>query len=349
MNPKLFVPFNVRNQVINENCSDRKDIELMDQSKHYSTLTSYMKEKEIFNAFAKRRYDGLIRKSVRNFGISYDKFTKGLVDSIKDVKYTMEHPYASLNCGFIMNPSRFGNVPPAGTSLKAYWKFNEASGDIINVASTVTDNATLGSGADLQTANCTYGATGIIGDAVSFNGTTSRATAGTSLSQFNFMKDSTTIHSLSFWFKYTDGTTDRKFFHGAGTLSDYGVNLAVGAVEDLYYQLINNNATYYINYTGASYIPVEDVWHNLSMSYVYIGTPIWTARIDNASEVTSSDATGTYSTTNGTYAQRIGASSTIDDLQVLEGALDEYSVWDRELTSDDMGLLYNNGNGVELA
>jgi hypothetical protein len=39
----------------------------MDQSKHYSTLTSYMKEKEIFNALLKDDMMELIRKTVREF------------------------------------------------------------------------------------------------------------------------------------------------------------------------------------------------------------------------------------------------------------------------------------------
>ena len=51
------------------------------------------------------------------------------------------------------------------TDLKAYWKFDEASGDIIEVSQAA---AALGSAADLQVSGATHGATGIIGDALSF-------------------------------------------------------------------------------------------------------------------------------------------------------------------------------------
>jgi len=50
----LFVPFNVRNKIINDNCTNLKDIEELPSETHYETLTSYMKEKQIFNSINKR-------------------------------------------------------------------------------------------------------------------------------------------------------------------------------------------------------------------------------------------------------------------------------------------------------
>ena len=53
MKPKLFVPFNVRNKIINEDGNKKKDISKLAYKYNYSTLTSYMSEKKIYNAFIK--------------------------------------------------------------------------------------------------------------------------------------------------------------------------------------------------------------------------------------------------------------------------------------------------------
>jgi len=55
----LFVPFNIRNNMIHEIKMDINEIKPQNQ---YQTLLSYMKEKQILNGLTKRRHDLLRRK-----------------------------------------------------------------------------------------------------------------------------------------------------------------------------------------------------------------------------------------------------------------------------------------------
>ena len=84
------------------------------------------------------------------------------------------------------------------TDLKAYWRFNETSGSITNVATTYGSGVSLGSDADLTANNSpTYDQTGSptdLGNSVLFDGSNDYCNAGTSVSQFNF------LHNISFSF-----------------------------------------------------------------------------------------------------------------------------------------------------
>jgi hypothetical protein len=81
MKTPFFVPFNIRNQIINENCTKLKDIEEFETKDKYSTLTSYMKEKEINNGIDNRIGKVFYSKARANFTVSnsIDDFKKGHV------------------------------------------------------------------------------------------------------------------------------------------------------------------------------------------------------------------------------------------------------------------------------
>ena len=55
----LFVPFNIRNNMIHD---IQTDIDQIKPQNQYQTLLSYMKEKEILNGLIKRRNDIMKRK-----------------------------------------------------------------------------------------------------------------------------------------------------------------------------------------------------------------------------------------------------------------------------------------------
>jgi len=75
----MFVPFNIRNNIINENCTKLKDIEELPMIDRYSTLTSYMKEKEIHQSINNRMNKVFVSKARVNFTVSngVDNFKKG--------------------------------------------------------------------------------------------------------------------------------------------------------------------------------------------------------------------------------------------------------------------------------
>jgi len=59
----LFVPFNIRNNMIHEIKMDINEIKPQNQ---YQTLLSYMKEKQILNGINKRRLNILKKKMIKH-------------------------------------------------------------------------------------------------------------------------------------------------------------------------------------------------------------------------------------------------------------------------------------------
>ena len=70
MKTPIFVPFNIRNKIINENCTKLKDIEQLPSKTHYETLTSYMTEKQIFDSINTRLGKVFRSKAKANFMVS---------------------------------------------------------------------------------------------------------------------------------------------------------------------------------------------------------------------------------------------------------------------------------------
>ena len=83
MKSPLFIPFNVRNNIINENNTKGKDIEDFKTKEKYSILTSHMKEKEITDGINHRIGRAYFSKAKANFTISNsaDDFKKGQVET----------------------------------------------------------------------------------------------------------------------------------------------------------------------------------------------------------------------------------------------------------------------------
>jgi hypothetical protein len=231
------------------------------------------------------------------------------------------------------------------TSLKAYWKFNEASGDIINQSQSAVD---LGTAADLQVTGATYGVTGKIGDALSFDGVNDYAVAGTSVSQFDFMHENTS--TLVFWMKYgsTPGTTEAIFStneqgDGAGMFVNTGATTVLG-----------------INYTNAT--PANLVAFNTSTGYIPDTTNwyFYTIKVDaslttNTGIIRRNDAneeTGNRQNApvdgNSHRAMLLAARQLTSPQRYGDFDIDETSIWNKIMSSDDETSLYNGGSGLEI-
>jgi hypothetical protein len=94
-----------------------------------------------------------------------------------------------------------GTVPAVpfsdDTGLKAYWKFNETSGNIINVSESAAD---LGSAADITVTGATYNQSmDPFGYSLQFDGVNDEVKCGSSTSQWNFMHNTTFEFSLCWW------------------------------------------------------------------------------------------------------------------------------------------------------
>jgi hypothetical protein len=241
------------------------------------------------------------------------------------------------------------------SGLKAYWKFNEASGDIINQAGTVGSTDSLGSGADLQVTGATYDVTGKIGKALSFDGTNDYALAGSSLSQWNYAHSTTATSTIVAWILSDVDQTEKVIFddsialQGGGTTVQSGVTFETRSVNKLGYTVRNTSGqTITQLITTANIYPDNTNYfmacvtydHNLSSDNLKISVNDGTRQTatKSANTPTNGNANGV-----GTVASRSRLNTGF-----LNGNICEMSIWNRVLTDAEITALYNSGTGKTI-
>jgi len=229
--------------------------------------------------------------------------------------------------------------------LKAYWKFNEASGDIENQS---ISEAKLGVAADLQTSGVTYSETGKIGNAVTLDGTNDHMVAGSSLSQFNFLHNTTYEFTISFWAKILNWAGTDMIIDTASDISSSTVGLGIRTVSTdgilIHFSNGTNMNRFATTVTGFN---TDGAYHH----YVITGKKsdttnsmeIWE---DGVSMGSASNSGKDFVDTNATkalYFGQTGASS-----QYLNMTIDEAAIWSRRLSDTEIALVHNSGSGIEL-
>jgi hypothetical protein len=174
-------------------------------------------------------------------------------------------------------------------------------------------------------------ATGIINQAASFNGS-SRISAS-----YNPILTRTTNHSVSLWFKANTMS--------AGTHSYLMCNANVGLSNRLGIVLYNVEGTktirvYYFNmgYTGRSGTLIENEWVHLV--YTCTSSGVLSLYLNGVLQ------TGTQSDTVSTAGLFIGDKG--DGSGYFNGLIDEFFIWNKVLSQDDVTNLYNEGNGLSF-
>jgi len=231
--------------------------------------------------------------------------------------------------------------------LKCYWRFNEESGDILNQSQSDAD---LGSGADLQVTDGTY-QTGSppVGNSLEFNGSSTLAIAGTSVSQWDFMNSTTSKWTMAFWFKATDLSDVMTFFTTAQTSLGRGFTLRTnGSAAKIYLLAYNGTAQYLAAFSTADYVPGTDNWHFYVITHDQtLPNTNTVMRRDNANEETMNKSAVTPvdgDSTNPLYVGRRAENAE----GFLDGYLSEVSIWDKVMSDDDQTSLYNDGNGLAI-
>lgn len=240
--------------------------------------------------------------------------------------------------GFIINPYNFAVAGFDLTQLKAYYKFNEASGDIINQAQTVGSTHYL-TGENLTVTGATYSATGKIGNALSYDGINDKV-KGQTASNWKFLNDGGSDWSISWWLKYT-GTIENG--HGLiCTVTDASLNgilidmRASGNIRCLIYNAgASVGDTFTVGLADANYHHYV-ITHNNSSNLL----ELW---FDGVSKGTISvNPSGSSNPTQAfTMMNR-------NDEIYSAGVTDETSIWNRKLTDAEISSLYGSGNGREL-
>jgi len=353
MRSPLFIPFNIRNKIINENCTKQKDISEFPTNKQYQILLSYMPEKNIYAGIQKRINDKLYNKKTRNsFSTPYEVYKNGWdEDQIKE--WIRTHPikgssttllalsgsqFASVNRGAVLNVS--------DTDLKTYQKFDESAGDIINLSQSTAD---LGSAADMQIVGATYSQTGKVGNSLSFDGTDDKGTYGSSLSQFNFLHNSTSLWTIIFWMKLGTAAADRLFSTGDSeyTVNEIGIGMSTSTTKVIHVTIGNGTASLVIDSTTTNdYIPDTTNWYYYVISYDQgLGSNNLKLKRNDANLEQFSKTVNAPSNSNAAQALVLAALSTS---RHLHANFDEVSIWNKVVSGADQTTLYNSGNGLAI-
>jgi len=243
------------------------------------------------------------------------------------------------------------------TGLKAYWKFNASSSPVPNDSQSADS---LGTAADIAVTGATHGATGQIGDALSYDGLNDYGTAGTSLSQYQFMYSADAQYTLCMWFKLLskiDSQGISSLFGNFGTANANGVvlQLSDGTTTDKVKLLIlgESTNTRYIDSSIDDFMDDDTNWHFLCVRFD--GTAAghaagnnYEVSIDNGAFQTLSTSSAPSGTANSDESFKFGVYPATGIGRYLGFLQDETSLWSRKLTDDEVSELYNGGSGREI-
>jgi hypothetical protein len=245
---------------------------------------------------------------------------------------------------FITNPYRFaaGGLVIDKSNLKAYYKFNEASGDVINQATSVGSSDAITS-SDLTVTGATYQAAGQ-GDftyGMSFDGTTDKAVSQSANTTWQFMSDQNDA-TVCFW------------INPIGTVVNGKAIMATvnsGANSGFIFDYRSTGDLRFLTEKSAS--PTGNV--NWTAPNLVAGT--WTFVVHRHNNSSNIFELFTDNTDHGNNPATVPTANAPDaTLQLMDtdytgaagGVLSEMTFWERALTDDEISDLYNSGSGAEL-
>ena len=253
---------------------------------------------------------------------------------------------------------RFGTG--VGSHKQYYGKWNFDDFGIYNRVLTATEisdlvnaqNASIGSDGNFTSnSNLTYGETGIVGNAIKGNGSSSYAENGTNTTNFKYIHGVDEKWTINFWFKKTTAETNNTACImgtcGGGAVVGFRINYLDRTAESETRQLqlnlrSGNGAMYTIN--NDSFFPNDTNWHMMTITgdnsvtsnsvYVYL---------DNTQKVTANRSVAGSDTST---QHELNLFREPDGSPYWDGTLDEISLWNRVLTSSERSALYNSGSGA---
>jgi len=230
------------------------------------------------------------------------------------------------------------------TGLLEYLTFEEASGTIENKSQSGDSVGTAGDG---TVTGATYGATGIIGDCLSYDGVNDKCTLGSTLSTFNIFQSATAQWTLNFWVKPTSHANQDVIVDSSNaTSSNNGITVdfrgASGAISCQVFEngnIVNSGTTTLTAGSGS--------WHMISIRYDYsLGSANLKISIDDSTPETDNktkDGIGGSPSGNLTLGEAYAGND-----GSFDGLADEFSLWSRVLTDAEITTLYNSGSGFSI-
>ena len=235
------------------------------------------------------------------------------------------------------------------TGLKAYYKFDESSGNIINQATSVGSSDSLGSNADMTISGATYSQTGKIGNALSFDGSNDYGTLGSSLSQWNLFHG-TGDWSINFWINYDEFVAEDRFFSNMDSTETRGINFAVGWSGNPDGQIglsIKSDNGFMTNNGGINFpseVSGTGTWVMITLVADYSDTTnTYTVYLNGVAGSSVARAVAG-STGDSEYSLKLACRGNTQD-RFFDGLFDEMTIWSRVLTADEITSLYNANIG----
>jgi len=295
---------------------------------------------------------------------TFPVITDGFI-GIDDTTFTMDTGSTVAQRGQVAIFKSFNKTElahQAGTAipvdnLVAYYTFEESSGVLINKAGDVGSPISFGSAADgTVEAGITRQDSGILGSSYLFPGSSSgQITLGSSTSQFNFLHNTTAKWSMNFWINSTTTSGGTAVIqNNVGTTANRGINIGHtgGALSGNSNLLITKGITFdAVAGVSTSGSPLTNgVWNMVTYTFDYNGfvdignnTKVYVNGVLNNDDGLVGDPA---SDSNAAVALQMGG---FGDIFPFAGNLDEFSIWNDELTPSEISDLYNSGSALNLA
>ena len=230
------------------------------------------------------------------------------------------------------------------SELYAYYKFDAASGNILNKASAVGSSSQIAS-TDMIITGATYDETGIIDKALSFDGTNDYGELGTSLSNWNFFHG-TENWSINLWLYLPQVSTEGKVFSNLDSTELRGINIEATRSATKIALSIKSDSGFMVNADmTVGTVPLNS-WFMMTVVADYSAATytIYLNAVDKGNLARA--VTGT--TGNAEYSLKTMRRGGVSD-RFVDGLQDETSIWGRKLTTAEITSLYNSGSALAIS
>ena len=240
-----------------------------------------------------------------------------------------------------------------GTGLKAYYKFNESSGNIVNVANTITGNSTLGTGQNItMNGDPTYSVTGTpssFGNAVSCDGSGDYGQFGTK-TDWNFLHTTGATWTINVWLKFDASVVANKQLFDNTRTADSTIGLNIRTQSSNRFRVIiprgvGNSSTLDTANNPNLPIPTDNAWHMYTFRWDQSsGNGVLTYNRDGANKLTKNGSGNGTTTSDCTDSPRLFSQSNSVSGE-LDSEIAEMSIFNTVLTDAEVTRLYNSGSG----
>ncbi len=231
------------------------------------------------------------------------------------------------------------------TELKAYYKFNNVSGNLVNQAASVGSSSS--NSVDMVNTNVTLNETGLFGKSYLYSATDT-SNDGSASTNWQFTYGSGAAFTVVTWYKQTVATEIEQcpIFDTSDSGNGLGSLLKVNGSNgnrQVTCKLHNGSVSETIS-TATGTFPSDTNWHFIALR----------ATLNGSLKVTIDASTTTLTSSNagadGTAHNRMGIGNIYRSTNIAcRGNLDELSFWNRILTDAEITLLYNAGSGKEIS